>query len=77
MVACYSELLLQHLSVDLAIKVFPAMFFSDALIFAAISFILFWALKGKIVLYVLMVVLGIPALLISLLTDPAITPFLN
>ena len=78
-VACYSELLLQHLSVDLAIKVFPAMFVSAALIFAAISFILFWALKGKTVLYVLMVVLGIPALLISFIyqKDLTILPYNN
>ena len=55
------------------------MFVSAALIFAAISFILFWALKGKTVLYVLMVVLGIPALLISFIyqKDLTILPYNN
>jgi hypothetical protein len=72
-VVCYSELLLQHLSEDLAIKVFPAMFVSAALIFAVISFILFLALKGKTMLYVLMVVLGIPALLISFIYQKDLT----
>jgi hypothetical protein len=72
-VVCYSELLLQHLSEDLAIKVFPAMFVSAALIFAAISFILFLALKGKTMLYFLMVVLGIPALLISFIYQKDLT----
>ncbi|MEI7997645.1 MAG: hypothetical protein WCH01_22385 [Methylococcaceae bacterium] len=61
------------LSEDLAIKIFPAMFVSAALIFAAISFILFWALKGKTMLYVLMVVLGIPALLISFIYQKVLT----
>jgi hypothetical protein len=64
-VACHSELLLEHLPVYLPIKIFPALFVSAALMFAAIAYVLFWALKGKAVLYALMVVLGIPALLIS------------
>ncbi|MFA5923978.1 MAG: hypothetical protein WC856_22260 [Methylococcaceae bacterium] len=64
-VACYSELLLQHLPVDLPIKIFPAFFISAAVMFASIGVVSFWALKGKTVLYGPMVVLGIPALLIS------------
>ena len=46
-VACYSELLLQYLPIDLPIKIFPALFVSAALLFAFINYVLFLALKGK------------------------------
>jgi len=64
-VACYSELLLFHLSVNQPIKIFPAMFVSAAIMFTMIGIVLFWVLKGKTVVYVLIIVLGTPALLIS------------
>jgi hypothetical protein len=64
-VACYSELLLQQFSGDWPITIFPAFFVSAALLFVTISWILFLALNGKTVLYGLLIVLGMPALLIS------------
>jgi hypothetical protein len=64
-VACYSELFLQHFPLDWPVKIFPVLFVSAALMFAAIAVVLFWALQGKAGFYALIVVLGIPALLIS------------
>ena len=63
--ACYSELLLQYVSIDLPIKIFPALFVSAAVMYATIAYVIFWALTGKAALYGLMFMLGIPALLIS------------
>jgi hypothetical protein len=64
-VACYSEFLLQYLPLDLPIKIFPALFVSAALLFAVISYVLFLALKGKMMFFVLIIILGFPAILIS------------
>ncbi len=64
-VACYSELLLQQFFGNWPITIFPAFFVSAALLFAMIGWILFLALNGKTVLYGLLIVLGMPALLIS------------
>ena len=63
--ACYSELLLQYLSIDLPIKIFPALFVSAALLFAFINYVLFLALKGKKIVYPLIIILGLPGFLIS------------
>ena len=64
-VACYSELLLQHMPGDWPIKIFPALLISAALMFAIMAYVLFLALKGKTGFYGLIVILGIPAVLIS------------
>jgi len=74
-VACYSELFLEHLTLDLPIKIFPAMFVSAALMFATISYLLFGLLKGKAILFVLIVALGAPALLISFADSKDLTFF--
>jgi hypothetical protein len=73
--ACYSELFLEYFAVDLPIKIFPAMFVSAALLFAAISYLLFWLFKGKTILFVLIVALGAPALLISFADSKDLTIF--
>ncbi len=64
-VACYSELLLQQFFGNWPITIFPAFFVSAALLFAMISWILYLALNGKTIVYALLIVLGVPALLIS------------
>ncbi len=64
-VACYSELFFSPLSLNLPIKIFPAMFVSAAILFAMIGVVLFWALKGKTFCYALIIIMGIPAVLIS------------
>jgi hypothetical protein len=74
-VACYSELFLEHLALDLSIKIFPAMFVSTALMFATISYLLLCLLKGKTILFVLIIALGVPALLISFADNKDLTFF--
>lgn len=64
-VACYLELLLQQFPGDWSIKIFPVFFVSAALLFATIAYVIFLALKGKVAICGLLIVLGIPALLIS------------
>ncbi len=64
-VACYSELFLSPLSINLPIEIFPALFVSAAILFAMIDVVLFWALKGKTVCYALIIIMGTPAVLIS------------
>jgi hypothetical protein len=64
-VACYVELLLQDLPGNVPFRIFPALLVSAALMFAAINWILFQALKGKAGFYVLIIIMTIPALLIS------------
>jgi hypothetical protein len=49
----------------LPIKIFPALFVSAALLFAFINYVLFLALKGKKIVYALIIILGLPGFLIS------------
>ena len=74
-VSCYSELVLSHFSIDIPIKIFPAMFISAAILFAIIGMVLFWALNGKKVLYALIIIMGTPALLISFVNTSDLTIF--
>ncbi len=64
-VSCYTELVLQKLGIDLPIQVFPELFVSAAVFFAAMSWVLFWALKERAALFGLIAILGLPAVLIS------------
>ncbi len=64
-VSCYTELLLNTLGVDTPIKIFPELFVSAAVFFAMISYTLFWALTERLAVQVLIVILGLPAVLIS------------
>jgi len=64
-VSCYTELLLQKLGIDIAIKIFPELFVSATVFFALISYALSCALNGRFVIQFLIVILGMPAVLIS------------
>ncbi|MEN9757173.1 MAG: hypothetical protein RL755_1360 [Pseudomonadota bacterium] len=74
-VSCYSELMLSHFSINLPIKIFPAMFVSAAILFSIIGMTLFWALNGKKALYALLIIMGTPALLISFVNTRDLTIF--
>ncbi len=72
-VSCYTELGLHNFVYTLPIKIFPAMFVSAALFFALISGVVWEALKGRRAFIALLIVLGIPAVLISFANQQDLT----
>lgn len=74
-VSCYSEVVLSYFATDLPINVFPAMFMSAAIFFSMMNITIFWALNGKTALYAVIILMGMPAILISFADTNDLTVF--